>query len=426
MCRRSARLEFVNSLFFAVALAAIEPGVVSVYVKQSFDAEVAAGLLAFAVAFVGSSGEFANILSFVWTPLNQGRPKIPFVNMLQVGVLVCVCGLALLPVSAAGLVALMAVMLAARVCWSGIITVRPTIWRANYPREIRAGIVGRFGLAEVLTIAVVSLSIGVVLDHAPKLFAPVMIGTAVVAIGAVVSLSRLRVRREHRVIREESSRTIMKPWHGLSSVWSVLRRDRFYAKFMGCLFVLGFGNLMLPPLTVLLLKDQFGLSYLPSILIITVVPRLVQAATIPLWAKLLNRSHVVRFRSIHSWTFIVAGVLFTVGAATHSLALIVAGTTLMGFGFGGGNLAWNLGHTDFAPVSETSHYMATHLTLNGIRGIIAPFASVAMFQALDAAELPAGVIVYAFALAISTAGASGFVALNREMGELVSKVSRSS
>jgi hypothetical protein len=242
----------------------------------------------------------------------------------------------------------------------------------------------------------------------------------------VVSLSRLRVRREHRVIREESSRTIMKPWQGLSSVWSVLRKDKFYAKFMGCLFVLGFGNLMLPPLTVLLLKDQFGLSYLPSILIITVVPRLVQAATIPLWAKLLNRSHVVRFRSIHSWTFIVAGVLFTAGAATDSLALIVAATTLMGFGFGGGNLAWNLGHTDFAPVSETSHYMATHLTLNGIRGIIAPFASVALFQALDAAELPAGVIVYAFALAISTAGASGFVALNREMGELVSKVSRGS
>ncbi|MFZ4573298.1 MAG: MFS transporter [Phycisphaerales bacterium] len=426
MCRRAVRLELVNSFFFAIVLAAIEPGVVSVYVKQSFGEQVSASALAFAVAFVGSSGEFANILSFIWTPLNQAKPKVPFINRLQAGVLACVLLMAAIPVSGAGLVCLLVCMLAARVLWSGIITVRPTVWRANYPRDVRAGLVGRFGLIEVLVIAAVSLSIGLVLDVRPGLYSPVLIATAVLGVGAIASLSRLRVRREHRVLREESKRTTMKPWQWPASLYAVLRKDKFYARFMLCMFVLGFGNLMLPPITVIIAKDQFGLTYLPSILLITVGPRLVQAASIPMWARLLNRTHVVRFRSIHSWTFVVAGVAFTAGAASGSLALLAMGTTLMGLGFGGGALAWNLGHTDFAPVSETSHYMATHLTLNGIRGIVAPFLSVAIFQALTKWQLPAGAIVYGTALAISAAGAFGFVALNRAMGELAAKVSRHS
>ncbi|MFN9993602.1 MAG: MFS transporter [Phycisphaerales bacterium] len=419
LSRPAAGQELLNSIFFAITLAAIEPGVVSVYVKQSFDDVATPALLAFAVAFVGASSELANLLSFIWTPLNQGKPKVRFVNALQAGVIAGVLAIALLPVSVAGLWVLMAVMLCARVCWSGIITVRPTIWRANYPRHVRAGVVGRFGLMEVTFIAIFSLALGAVLDHAPQLHTPLVLLTAVSGVGAIYSLMRLRVRNERQVLIEESSRSIMKPWHGPACVLRTLRKDPDYARFMWCLFLLGFGNLMIPSISVLILKDEFQLSYLPSILAMTVIPRVVQACAIPLWAKFLDRAHVVRFRSIHSWTFVIAGIAFVIGAHWHSVTTIFIATALMGLGFGGGALAWNLGHTDFAPVSETSEYMAAHLTLNGLRGIIAPFVSVGLFELLRNHGYDAGTIVYALALLFSVLGAWGFVDLRRRMGARV-------
>lgn len=422
LSRPAAGRELVNSIFFAITLAAIEPGVVSVYVKQSFDGMATPALLAFAVAFVGASSELANLLSFVWTPLNQGKPKVRFVNALQAGVIVGVLAMALLPVSVVGLWVLMGVMLCARVCWSGIITVRPTIWRANYPRNIRAGVVGRFGLMEVIFIAIFSLAIGAVLDHAPRWHTPLVILAALAGVGAIVSLMRLRVRDERKVLAEEASRAIMKPWHGPACVWRTLRGDPDYARFMWCLFLLGFGNLMIPSISVLILKDEFGLSYLPSIVAMTIIPRIVQACAIPMWAKLLNRAHVVRFRSIHSWTFVVAGAAFVLGAQLHSAEAIFIATALMGLGFGGGALAWNLGHTDFAPVSETSEYMAAHLTLNGLRGIIAPFVSVGLFELLRNHGFDAATIVYSIALLFSVLGAWGFVDLRRRMGVRVAGV----
>ena len=37
-----------------------------------------------------------------------------------------------------------------------------------------------------------------------------------------------------------------------------------------------------------------------------------------------------------------------------------------------GSLGWNLGHNDFAPRGEETRYMALHVTLTGMRGLVAP------------------------------------------------------
>jgi hypothetical protein len=117
--------------------------------------------------------------------------------------------------------------------------------------------------------------------------------------------------------------------------------------------------------------------------------------------------------------FVVAGVFFMVGAWMQVVTLIFIGSALMGLGFGGGALAWNLGHTDFAPVSETSNYMATHLTLNGLRGLLAPFVSVSLYQWMNSAGLEGGAITYGAALILSVVGGAGFVHLRLQMQMLL-------
>ncbi len=425
MQRRSFSLELASTAFFAVALACIEAGTVAVFTKQTFDGIVSTGTLNLAVAFVGATSELANIVSFAWGPLSHGKPKVPVINVLQVLVIALAATIAFLPETPTGLVLLAAVVFLARAGWSGIVTIRPTIWRANYPRFARAGIVGKFSVVQVVVVSCVGLCLGLALDHSREAFRAVVIAGCVLALGAVLSFSRLRVRRQGGLLKSEREDRPLAPWQAPLVVWRVLRKDRLYAQFMLWMFVLGFGNLMLMPITVIVLRDRFGVGYLWGILATSVVPAVVQIFAIPLWSVLLDRSHIVRFRSIHSWVFVGASAAFAIGAGAESLPVMFAGAVLLGIAMGGGSLAWNLGHTDFAPVSETSRYMATHVTLNGVRGLISPFVSVGLYEFFRHLGWNAGAAGYTVAMLVSVCGASGFVAFRIRMGAVFGAVNRS-
>jgi MFS family permease len=425
VARRTFSHEMVATVFFALALSTIEGGVVSVFARQTFDHEVSQGRLNFAVAALGAMNELANILSFVWSVMSTGRRIVPFINALQVAVIVLIALVALLPGSASGLYLLVALVLAARLCWSGMITMRTNVWRSNYPPATRARIVGMVSSAQMLIVAAGGAGLGYVLDRHPQAFRLMLPVACVLAIIAVWSYGRIRVRHEYRLLKPPApGHGVMKPWHGPLVVWRVLRRDKRYAQFMLCMFVLGFGNLMVNPILVIMLREQFGFRYFQSILITSSIQAVVQVAIIPLWARLLDRAHVVRFRSVHSWVFVVGAMMFTLAAMLHRVEFLFIGAVVQGCAYAGGALAWNLGHVDFSPPSETSNYMATHVTLNGVRGLVAPLVSVSIFEALKAAGLPAPTFLLLMSVCVNAAGAAGFVALRISMASEMSRVSR--
>lgn len=416
LARRPYALETASVASFAVALAVIESGVLAVFAKQTFAGIVPERPLNFAVALLGSMDALANILSFAWSNLSHGRPKIPWINALQVGVLLCIAALSVAPRTPLGLVMLVACALAARTCWSGMITIRPTVWRANYPPATRASLVGRLSRLQVLIVAVVAAGLGLAADRGLSLFHLCSLIACAVGAYAVILTRRVRVRREGRLLRDErAGPRILPPWQGPLIVLQVLSRDRWYARFMAALFVLGLGNLMLTPIIAISLRERFQLEYFASILIASTLPAATQAFAIPLWAKMLDRSHVVHFRAIHSWVSVVACVLYILAAAFRRIEIAALGGVIQGIALGGGAVAWNLGHVDFSPPSQTSHYMATHVTLNGVRGLIAPFAAVGIYEFARAHRFPPDIAVYLTSLLITAIGAWMFVDLRRRM-----------
>ncbi len=427
LARRSYALEFTATFFFAIALAMVEGGIVSVFAKNTFSGVVETRQLNLTVAFLGAVAELANLLSFIWSGLSHGRPKVKFINWLQVATIVSIGLIAFLPRSPAGLYLLAAAVFIARVCWSGIITIRPTVWRANYPRSFRARVVGKLSSVQMLVVAVVGAALGMALDLDDRYYKIAVPIYAVIALGAVATYSQIRVRREDGLIRDEkagSGPAVLKPWQGPLIMWRVLRRDRFYAQFQWNMFVLGIGNLMLTPILVITLSDRFRLDYFASILIASSIPAVTILVSLPFWSRLLDRWHVVKFRSVHSWTFVASGAVILLASWLQRVELMYLGAALQGIGFGGGALAWNLGHVDFAPPQETSQYMATHVTLNGIRGLLGPFFAVGVYEWFKAQQLPAATLVFAIALVFTIAGAVGFVRLRVRMGALARPAAR--
>lgn len=423
MARPSYRVELVTVLFFSITLAVVDNAFVSVYVKQTF-AEIAPDvLLNFVVALVGSASEIANILSFFWVSMSHGVRKVPFINGLQIAVVALVAALAVVPHSVGGLLVFASLIMLARVAWSGIILLRPTVWRANY-RKDRASVVGRFSSIQQFLVATVGMVLGFWLDRVPDLFETAAPAAAVLGLVGVLATRKLRIRRERALLADEQHpdrrRRVGRPWQGPAIVWRVLRQDRRFAQFMICMFVLGFGNIMVGPMLVIALRDQFGFGYFGSLLVTSAVPYFLMPLAVPLWARFLDRAHVVQFRSIHSWSFCGSALFFLLAVVLDAPALLFAGSILLAIGYGGGTIAWNLGHVDFSPPAETSQYMATHVTLNGVRGLLAPLLSVALYERLRAWDLAvstSAAIVLLIAFVLSCAGGVGFILLQRSMAK---------
>lgn len=428
--RRAYTLEIASALALTFALATIEGGIIAVFVKQSFANSVPRGQLNVFVGVVGAMSELANILSFFWTQAAHARRKVPLIAAMQAAMILCVIAIAFLPTSGTpALLMMIALVLAARFFWSGYITLRPTLWRQNYPPEQRTRVVGAVSAVQVVVVACVGVFLGYVLDKDPNAYRVYLPIACAVGLAGVYFTTRMRIRREALMLareREDDSPDVLQPWRGPLVVLDVLRKDPWYAQFMLWMFVLGFGNLTVMPTLVICLREEFGFGYLKSILVTNTIPYALTILTIPFWARALNRLHVVRFRAIHSWVFIAAGVFFTAGALTNLVWLYFLGAACMGVGFGGGSIAWNLGHVDFAAPAQTSRYMATHVTLNGIRGLMAPFAVTLTYEALLRRGYNAHLWVQVISLIISIIGAAGFVHLKWKMGKLAATHARGS
>jgi hypothetical protein len=105
--------------------------------------------------------------------------------------------------------------------------------------------------------------------------------------------------------------------------------------------------------------------------------------------------------------------MVTLASYLHSAPLLYAGAVLLGIGYAGGTLAWNLGHQDFASAERDSEYMAVHVTLNGIRGILAPVAAWGLHQWL--APLGHAPLVLVLCTVINAVGVLGFMSMRKDI-----------
>src|SRR5699024_11081888 len=158
----------------AVALGALEGGVVGIVVKTQFAAVAEPVWVNLAVALVAGAPAFANMVSLWISGLAEGRDKAAWVAALMALTSVFLALIALVPTHRIGLVAIAAGMIAARLCWAGVITLRAAIWRANLPPQVGARITAPVTLIYSPTIAGVFPGHGLLMTWWPEVWLPVL------------------------------------------------------------------------------------------------------------------------------------------------------------------------------------------------------------------------------------------------------------
>lgn len=415
MARRNYRYELTGAFFLPFLLAVVDSAIIGVVVKNAYEGAVEATLLNFVVAVITASTAFSNIVSFVWVRLSHGRDKVRFINALQVGMIILVGLIGFMPRNETGMWLLTLLVLLPRFCWAGFLTIRSTVWRQNYSRAERARVTGKTATVQVLTLALLGLGLGAAMDADAASFRLLLPMGCMLSLVGVWSWSRVRLRGRRTLLAQENASTLDGDGPSFNPIGMVrlLAGDRLFAGYMACMFLLGLGNLMQTPLLVVLLRDQFDMEYLGGIKITSSIPLAMMPVSIPLWARLLDRVHVIQFRRYHSWFFVASCALSTLAVHTGVAGLLFVSAVVQGLAFGGGALAWNLGHLDFAPAHRASAYMGVHVTLTGVRGLIAPFLSVGVYELIGARVSFAGTVAYGLCLALCLLGAIGFQILAR-------------
>jgi len=261
MARANYGREMLAAVCLSFMLAGVETNVVSVLVRNAFDGTVSDRVLNGVVALLAASKAAANVTSFAWVRLNHGADKLRFTMALQWAMAGVVVALAFTPLTAVGLWLFTIGVLATRAIWSGFITIRSTIWNANYERWYRAVLTGKFATVQVVTIGALSLGLGQAMDLNENAFRLLfVVGAGVGALG-IWSWSRVRVRGHRKLLRDEATDdSSARPSFNPMRAFGVLRQDRAFSGYMACMFLLGMGNLMVPPLIAIVLKERCGIS----------------------------------------------------------------------------------------------------------------------------------------------------------------------
>ena len=409
------RREILSWGLLGLALGLVEGATAAVLVKQHFTGVAPKFAVNFAVALVSGAPAFSNVLSFVWANLAHGRARVRLMVRLQAVFALLVGCVSFASRAAGGLVLTVLSVVAARVLWAGILTVRAAIWSANYPRNVLARITGRIVIVNSIAVASSAALVGWALE-ARAIDARWLYGGGALAglLGARLYRA-MRVRRQFRLLAAETASSAHGDPFSLAMLRQILREDPAYREYMLWMGIFGAGNLMLTAQLVLVFSEQLHLSSATQIGLLAVVPLITQPIFLPWWARLFDGSHVVRYRARQGWAIVLASVAMCAGVFSGVYALLWLGAVLLGAAQAGANLGWNLGHNDFATLGRAQHYMGVHVTLTGVRGGVAPALGVLVYSALEHWRAGTGELALLLPVLMTAAGAIGF---NRMQGAL--------
>jgi MFS family permease len=162
-----------------------------------------------------------------------------------------------------------------------------------------------------------------------------------------------------------------------------VRDDQIFRRTLFCWMLMGFANLMMIPLRVEYLanpKYNLRLTVGMIALLTGVIPNLARLVLSPIWGHLFDRMNFFTLRVTLNCGFAIGILTFFV---SNSFAGLVIGAIIFGVANAGGDVAWSLWVTKFAPPGRVADYMSVHTFFTGVRGVLAPLVAFTLVQRLS-------------------------------------------
>jgi len=369
--------ELMASLGLAVVYGALVPLFCGLVGRKAL------GLSDMLLALLTASHMAGMLLGGLCAGYFQHMPKVAALRRVLAFVSVILLTVALVPVDkldpAWGQGAFLLLILVAQTGFALIVTLRSSLWRANYPDHSRGRIVVWVTLCISLVSSACVLSFSSAMDRWHISFRWFYLVAALSGLVGTYLFSRLRMQGEGRMLSQaqQDGPGRIPMWAGLS----VLRSDRRFREFLTWQMLNGLSTLLVEgAVLVIIINDVFHSNWLVGSTALAALPLAITGISGLLWARVYDRNGILIMRTYGALVWAVGRSSLLVAVFYQSMPLVLFSRVLTGVALGLGRLNWRLGHMAFAPPEKDSLYMGAHVGLSGLRGMIAPFLGIALYR----------------------------------------------
>ena len=244
---------------------------------------------------------------------------------------------------------------------SGAVPLFTHMYHDNYPEKQRGQLFSSTVMIRIATAAVFSEMAGRFLFANISYFRWLLLAFAGAFAFAAYHLNRIPTTP---IPRDEGAH----PFQALRFV----RTDRVLRLTLIAWMLMGTANLMMLPMRVeYLANPKYGLnlSVVEVAFLTGVIPNVARLILSPIWGWLFDRMNFFMLRAVLNVGFAVGILSFF---TSNSLTGLLLGGIVFGASNAGGDIAWSLWVTKFAPPERVADYMSVHTFFTGVRGVAAP------------------------------------------------------
>jgi len=259
---------------------------------------------------------------------------------------------------------------------SAAIPLLTQMYQENYPARMRGNLFSRTFMIRIGTAALFSELAGQAMSHHIEKFRYLLLVFA----GAFALASYCLARCPSRPLTDTGG---PHPFRSLRFAYT----DALFRHTLVCWMLMGFANLMMLPMRVeYLANPKYGLTLtVGEIAFLTgVVPNAARLIMSPIWGWLFDQMNFFVLRITLNTGFAIGILAFFTSSDITGLIL---GSVVFGISNAGGDVAWSLWVTKFAPPKHVADYMSVHTFFTGLRGMLAPLVAFHLVQSLTVTTL---------------------------------------
>jgi MFS family permease len=335
----------------------------------------AAGSVAKAILAAGSSAGLLVSPMTVWFTARAGLPVAQAGSRILAAGAIAMLLAAVVPFLPIFVIGTTLGLIASSAC----VPLVTQMYQENYPAETRGRLFSRTFMIRIATAAVVSGLGGWLLRERMESFRW-LVGLFGLALGFG---SWCLAQCPSTPLLADTGAHPLRGWRHVSG-------DPLFGRTLISWMLMGFANLMMLPLRIeYLANPKYHLALEPDVvaMLTGVIPHAARFVMSPVWGHLFDRMNFFGLRM----TLNVGFALGILGFFTSDSAWgLIAAAVIYGISNAGGDVAWSLWVTRFAPPERVAEYMSVHTFLTGVRGVLAPAAAFYCIDRFPVGGLAAG------------------------------------
>jgi len=261
-----------------------------------------------------------------------------------------------------------------------LIPVQNTILQSNIKERNRGFMFGIYMSIMGLFTLISSIIFGKLLDINQFFYKPILALCGTSGFFAVLILSKIKI--SHIIPKKERNKYPIIISAIINTI-HIFKRDKNFFIYEIAFFIYGTAFLMITPVIPHYLVNKLGMSYFQISFAKVFLAQLLVVLLAPIAGKFHDRINPALFCF---FTYLILTFYpITLGAASiqhifSPIIIVYIGYIIFSFGMSGINISWYMGTIYFSKDIDAAVLQSIHLTMTGIRGLIAPFIGYFLMQ----------------------------------------------